>query len=56
MVLVGRRLYTYALAHGVRQKVAHLGVAADAVDVVDLVLEWCCLVPLAQWCPGAQRP
>ena len=36
-VLVGGRLY--ALAHGVRQKVAHLGVAAGAavwgVDVVE---------------------
>ena len=37
MVLVGGQLY--ALAHGVRQKVAHLGVAAGAavwgVDVVE---------------------
>ena len=37
MVLVGGRLY--ALAHGVRQKVAHLGVVAGAavwgVDVVE---------------------
>ena len=43
MVLVGGRLY--ALAHGVRQKVAHLG--------VDLILEWCCVAPLAV-VPGAR--
>ena len=47
VVLVGGRLY--ALAHGVRQKVAHLGVAAGAavwgVDVEGILLDaggqWC---------------
>ena len=51
MVLVGGRLY--ALAHGVRQKVAHLGVAADAaawgVDVVEGTL----LDAGGQWCGKA---
>ena len=51
MVLVGRRLY--ALAHGVRQKVAHLGVAAGAavwgVDVVEGTL----LDAGGQWCGKA---
>ena len=57
VVLVGGRLY--ALAHGVRQKVAHLGVAAGAavwgVDVVYLILEWCCVAPLAV-VPGRAAP
>ncbi len=48
VVLVGGRLY--ALAHGVRQKVAHLGVAAGAavwgVDVVEGTL----LDAGGQWC------
>ena len=51
MVLVGGRLY--ALAHGVRQKVAHLGVAAGAavwgVDVVEGTL----LDAGGQWCGKA---
>ena len=39
VVLVGERLY--ALAHGVRQKVAHLGVAAGAaVWGVDVDVWW----------------
>ena len=51
VVLVGRRLY--ALAHVVRQKVAHLGVAAGAavwgVDVVEGTL----LDAGGQWCGKA---
>ena len=51
VVLVGGRLY--ALAHGVRQKVAHLGVAAGAavwgVDVVEGTL----LDAGGQWCGKA---
>ena len=51
MVLVGGRLY--ALAHGVRQKVAHLGVAAGAavwdVDAVEGTL----LDAGGQWCGKA---
>ncbi len=46
VVLVGGRLY--ALAHGVRQKVAHLGVAAG-VDVVEGTL----LDAGGQWCGKA---
>ena len=53
MVLVGGRLYALALVHGVRQKVAHLGVAADAaawgVDVVEGAL----LDAGGQWCGKA---
>ena len=51
VVLVGGRMY--ALAHGVRQKVAHLGVAAGAavwgVDVVEGTL----LDAGGQWCGKA---
>ena len=73
MVLVGGRLY--ALVHGVRQKVAHLGVAAGArcgawmwrkahclmlagsgaARRLRLILEWCCLAPLAV-VPGRAAP
>ena len=51
VVLVGGRMY--ALAHGVRQKMAHLGVAAGAVVWGVDVVEGTLLDAGGQWCGKA---